>query len=167
MAEQNHDDKLLNDYLTGKSGLSEKYQQLSAGQPHPDTDAMILAAAKREAHSQPAGLSHKTSRWLVPLAIAALLLLGIGIFWQQQAPFEEAIDNKSSAAPQPETSLPSQVEKSLHANPAAEQWLDAILKLHNAGNTAKAAAEFKKFRQTYPAYTIDSDRYAALLQYDN
>lgn len=161
MTERKHNDQPLDDYLNGKSPISDHYRQLDGSQPGADIDARILQAARREAHAR------QTRRhWRVPLAIAATLVLGISILWWQQHPTTPPLNSTQSAAPSPDKSLPDQVDRSLHDNPAADQWLSRILKLQQAGKTAQAAAEFKKFRQAYPAYSIDQQRFGALQQYD-
>lgn len=161
MTEHNQNDKQLDDYLSGKSPLSDRYRQLDSLQPRAEVEASILQAARVEVSSR-RGHRH----WAVPLAIAAILLLGISVLWWQQRPTPPILNNTESAAPSPAQSLPSQVDRSLHDNPVADQWLSRILKMQQAGKTTQAAAEFKKFRQAYPAYSIDQNRFGALQQYD-
>jgi hypothetical protein len=161
MTEQKTDDTHLNVYLTGKSALSDRYQQLPADRPSAHLDNAILTAAKREIHAK----QHRL-RWILPAAIAAMLIIGVSVLWWQQFKTPVPIDNKESGAPPQESVLPQQIDRSLHNNPAADRWLVQILKLHTDGKTAQAAEEFKKFRQAYPAYTVDQQRFGALQQYD-
>lgn len=161
MTEQNSNDKPLNAYLTGKTTLSDAYQQLPADEPRVDTDVTILAAAKRETNAK-----RRHQRWTIPSAIAAMLVIGVSLLWWQQNKTPDLLSNKESAAPAQEKTLPQQVDSTLHQNPVADRWLEQILKLHQAGKTTQAAAEFKKFREAYPAYSMDMDRFAALQQYD-
>lgn len=161
MTEQNTTDKQLNDYLSGKSPLSGLYQQLTADEPSAKTDAVILAEARHEKKSKPRGL-----HWRIPAAIAAMLIVGISLLWWQQKQTPSPTDYKESAAPTRPGSLPQHIDRNLHDNPAADQWLERILTLHTAGKTAQAAAEFKKFRDVYPAYTLDTRRFGDLRQYD-
>lgn len=160
MTDQKTDETILGDYLRGKSAFSDLYQRLSANEPSAGTDATILAAAKRATSAK-----SRHRHWAIPAAIAALLLVGISLLWWQQQS-SELTTNKESAAPPSTGTLPQQIDRTLHNNPIADQWLVKILKLHNAGNTAEAAKEYKKFRQTYPAYSIDQQRFGALQQYD-
>ena len=162
MTEQNREDRHLNTYLHGKSALSELYQQVAGGEPSARTDATILAAAKRAGRAKP-----RRAHWTIPLALAAMLIIGVSLVWWQQLQLTEPDTSMESAAPAREQTLPQQLDRSLHDNPAADQWLEKILGLHNAGKTDQAAAEFRKFRLAYPAYSIDQHRFAALQQYDN
>lgn len=161
MTKHNLSKQQLDEYLSGRSALSDRYRQLDAGQPSQDIDTNILQAART-------GLSARRHRrrWVVPLAIAATLLLGISVLWWQQHPTPSALNNTESAAPTPDKTLPTQVDRSLHDNSVADQWLSRILKLQQAGKSAQAAAEFKKFRKAYPLYSIDQERFGALQKYD-
>jgi len=161
MTEHHDHDKQLDDYLHGKSSVSELYQQLSVDEPDAKTDTAILAAAHDATKSKPRHLS-----WPIPAAIAALLVLGVSLLWWQHTQTPTAINSKESAAPAQQGSLQQQIDSTLHDNPTADQWLEQILKLHSAGKTAQAASEFKKFRQAYPAYTLDRSRFGELQQYD-
>jgi hypothetical protein len=161
MTEHNAEDKRLNDYLSGKSPLSALYQQLPADAPNAHTDAAILAAAKHAHTTKPRYL-----RWALPAAIAAILLLGVSLLWWQQTQPPGLSNNTQSAAPAPEQTLPQQLDRTLHNNPQADQWLEQILKLHKAGKTVQAAKEFHRFRKAYPAYSMDLQRFGALQVYD-
>lgn len=161
MTEQNTEDKRLNDYLSGKTPLSALYQQLPADAPHARTDAIIQAAAKQAHKRKPRYL-----RWTLPAAIAAILLLGISLRWWQQTQPIVPNNETQAEAPGPTQTQPQQLEQTLHNNPKADRWLEQILKLHKAGNTVQAAKEFHRFRKTYPAYSIDLQRFGALQVYD-
>jgi len=161
MTEHNADDKQLNDYLRGKSPLSDLYQRLPAEAPNAHTDTVILAAAKHAHKTKPRYL-----RWALPAAIAAILLLGVSLLWWQQTPSPGLNNDTQSAAPSPQQTLPQQLDRTLHNNPVADHWLEQILKLHKAGKTVQAAAEFHRFRKTYPAYSMDLQRFGALQAYD-
>jgi hypothetical protein len=161
MTEQNTDDKQLHAYLRGQSSLSELYQQVTAAEPGKQVDAAILSAARAAVKSRP-----RRTHWFLPAAIAAVLLIGVALVWWRQVQPPAQLNTTQSAAPTAQQTLPQQIDQSLHNNPAADQWLEHILKLHNAGKTAQAAAQFKKFRETYPLYSLDPQRFGKLQQYD-
>lgn len=161
MTDHQQPDKDLDDYLHGKSILSDNYQQLPADEPDAKTDIAILAAARRAT----SGKSRRLA-WTIPAAVAAILLVGVSLVWWQQEQTSIPINYKESAAPGQEGTLPNQIDRTLHDNPAADQWLERILKLHNAGKTDQAEAEFKKFREAYPTYSLDPRRFGDLQQYD-
>ncbi len=161
MTKQHDQNKQLDDYLHGKSGISKLYQQLTAGEPDAKTDATILAASRHTAIIKP-----RILRWMIPAAIAAILVLGVSLFWEQQHRTPAPDNAMESAAPGQQGSFPQQLDRTLHDNPTADQWLEQIQKLHTAGKTEQAATEFKKFRLAYPAYTLDRHRFGELQQYD-
>jgi len=158
MTEANNQDKDLQDDLTGNTALSDHYRQLQSSEPGLETDRAILAAAHHEISRRP------HARWYLPAAVAALLLIGASvIFWQQPA---LPPNQHNAAAPAPDSQLPQQVDSMLHDNPTADRWLEHILALQQSGKHAEAAREFRKFRQAYPAYSLDPKRFGALRQYD-
>jgi hypothetical protein len=159
MTESKDQDKALHDYLTGNTALSGQYRRLHSDEPQQETDRAILAAAQQEVSR------HAHARWYIPAAVAAMLVIGASIIFWQQPSTPPAQHN--AAAPAPDTQLPQQVDRMLHDNPSADRWLERILKLHQSGKTAEAAREFQKFRQAYPAYSLDPERFGALSQYDN
>lgn len=161
MTESHHHDKHLDEHLRGKSAVSNLYQKLHADEPASQTDAAILAAARHTARSK-----SRRAGWMIPAAIAAILIIGISLVWWRQYQTPTPIDIQESAAPTQPGSLLQQIDRSLHDNPAADQWLERILKLHTDGKTGQAAAEFKKFRRAFPAYSLDPQRFGELQQYD-
>jgi hypothetical protein len=74
------EDKILDEYLAGKSHLSDAYKKLVIEQPDPATDLAILAASRREVHAGPqrAGTGAKRN-WTMPLSIAAVLALSVSL----------------------------------------------------------------------------------------
>ncbi|MBI1425516.1 MAG: hypothetical protein GC149_18935 [Gammaproteobacteria bacterium] len=155
MTEQNDKD------LNGKSSLSDLYQQLTADEPGKQVDAAILQAARRAVQPEP-----RRRHWTLPAAIAAILIIGVSLIWWQHANTPMVVNTTDSAAPAAEPNLPQAIDRRLHDNPAADAWLTRILALHQAGKTAQAAAQFKKFRETYPVYNLDQQRFGELQQYD-
>lgn len=166
MTEKKTDENMLNDYLSGKSRLSELYQEIPAAEPGASTDARILAAAKDARHAKLRVFELTSHNWNIPVAIAAMLLIGVSLVWWQVTETPEPEVNIRSSAPPHDPSIPQQIDETLQQNLAAEQWLDEILKLHQAGNQQQAASEWKRFRATHPGYSIDAQRHEVLLSYD-
>lgn len=67
------------------AALSALYRQLPASVPQAQTDAAILAAARRAAHARPRSLQ-RWHRWSLPLATAASVLLVLTILHRQEVP---------------------------------------------------------------------------------
>lgn len=67
------------------AALSALYRQLPASVPQAQTDAAILAAARRAAHARPRSLQ-RWHRWSLPLATAASVLLVVTLLHRQEVP---------------------------------------------------------------------------------
>lgn len=72
----------FDDYLEGRSQLSALYRETPQDGPPARVDARVLAAAGGGARSRP--------RWRVPVALAATLVLGIGLVTLMQRETPEA-----------------------------------------------------------------------------
>lgn len=161
MTKQTHQDKQHDINPRTAAAISELYRQIQADEPDAKVDATILAAAH---HSVQKKTLHRA--WTIPASIAAILLIGLSVFWWQYLQVPIPSDNKVSSAPTSSDSLSQQVDQTLHDNTAANQWLERILKLHNEGKNKLAAEEFQKFRRAYPVYSLDRQRFGELEQYD-
>ncbi len=74
------EDKILDEYLAGKSHLSDAYKNIAMDLPGVDVDASILAASRREVHARPhaAGAS-RWHKWQMPFSIAAVLVISASL----------------------------------------------------------------------------------------
>jgi len=72
-------DKHLEDYLSGKDGLSAIYAQSRAEEPSESVDKNILQAAQAAVSKNSAGSGPFSGSWLIPAALAAVLVLAVGI----------------------------------------------------------------------------------------
>jgi hypothetical protein len=75
MTERKKDDRLLDEYLRGDSPLSRAYRETGREEPPAHLDAAILAQAKAAA----APRRGSKPRWLMPLSLAATVVLSIGV----------------------------------------------------------------------------------------
>ena len=71
------------------------------GEPGPELDARILAAAQAATRPQPAARRQRRRSWIGPTAVAASLVLAVGLAWQLRAPpvptaHEQAADAASA-----------------------------------------------------------------------
>lgn len=71
------DDRELQRHLSGDSDVRRAYRSLPADSPPAALDDAILAAAHEEARRP------VRPRWFVPVSVAATILLGVGLTWQQ------------------------------------------------------------------------------------
>jgi len=67
------------EYLAGKSPVSDGYAKLGAENPPDELDARILAEAERAAKMRPYSYAGKASRWMKPVALAATVLVSFSL----------------------------------------------------------------------------------------
>lgn len=72
-------DKLLDDYLAGRDGLSRRYADTGRDEPSSAMDKAILNAARDAVPGKPGGVSPFGGNWFVPVSLAAVLVLTVGI----------------------------------------------------------------------------------------
>ena len=74
------EDKILDEYLKGKSHLSDSYKQIALDLPGVEVDSSILAASRREVNARPKPVGVEGWRkWQVPLSIAAVLVISASL----------------------------------------------------------------------------------------
>jgi hypothetical protein len=72
------DDKAFKDFLAGESGLADQYKELGREEPPPETDAFILAEARKAAKVHQLEFGPRGG-WLKPVALAATVLLSLSL----------------------------------------------------------------------------------------
>ena len=149
----------LNEYLRGDSAVSREYRKESTLMPPPALDRRVLALA-----SPPGKISK--SPCLAPLALAASVLLSMAlvlaiVFGPQKARRADDAPHFIRVAARADLS-PAPVDHRLRlysSDPprtrAPSQWLADIAALRRAGRFSEADAEFRRFRDVYPAYATD------------
>lgn len=77
----NHaEDKILDEYLAGKSHLSASYKSIGMDLPGIEVDSAILAASRREVHARPyASGTNGWRKWQIPFSIAAVLVVSASL----------------------------------------------------------------------------------------
>ena len=104
-------------------------------EPGPELDARILAAARAATQPQPANGPRR--RWIGPAALAASLVLAVGLAWQMRAPpAADAPVQATDAASADPAATPMQAFEAPPASPALE---DAPPE-HVVAQTRRAAA---------------------------
>jgi hypothetical protein len=149
----------LNEYLRADSALSREYRKESTLIPPPSLDRRVLSlAAPHETPSK--------SPCLAPLALAASVLLSMAlvlaiVFGPQTAKRADDAPRLIRVAARADVS-PAAVDRRLRlysSDPprprTASQWLADIAALRRAGRSSEADAEIRRFRDAYPAYSID------------
>lgn len=74
-------DEELQNYLDGRSRLSARYRWASRETTTPELDAAVLDYARAQAKAAPSPPQRRRSRWFVPLATAATLVMGVDLVW--------------------------------------------------------------------------------------
>ncbi|MEE8386961.1 MAG: hypothetical protein V3R65_00145 [Acidiferrobacterales bacterium] len=73
-------DRVLKEYLSGKSSLSNAYRQHANDEPSAAVDDAVRASARRELNAGRRHIINPFGRqWAVPASLAAMLLLSIGL----------------------------------------------------------------------------------------
>ncbi len=165
---QRTDDKRLEEYLRGESPLTRAYRETGREEPPASLDARILAEA-RGGKAAPRG---GKPRWLMPLSLAATVVLSVGIvlFMARQGatpvPMETApVETTPVPAAKPSAPAPKVVPKEsprFEARDAAipprqktpEKWLADIEELRKLGLHAEADEQLAEFRKRYPDYPL-------------
>ena len=77
----NSDDKLLQDYLEGKSKITDQYQKEATGEVPPIIDETILSTARFSVRANKKDSKIKTiiDKWQVPLSIAAVMVISVSL----------------------------------------------------------------------------------------
>lgn len=164
---QRKGDERLDEYLRGNSPLTRAYRELDREEPPASLDARILAQARGERAAPRGG----KPRWLMPLSLAATIVLSVGIvlFMTRQGatpvPMETAPAAKPSTpstAPAPAPKVTPKEAPRFEARDVAvspkqkspEQWLTDIEELRKLGLDAEADAQLAEFRKRYPDYPL-------------
>jgi hypothetical protein len=149
----------LNEYLHDDSALSREYRKESTLMPPPSLDRRVLSLAS------PLG-THRKSPCLAPLALAASILLSMAlvlaiVFGPQKAKRADGAPHLIRVASRAELStVPIDRRLRLYSSDpqrarTAPQWLADIAALRLAGRIREADSEFRRFRDTYPEYSIE------------
>lgn len=102
MSPEEHDEKLLEEYLEGNSELSRLYRRGADEQPAERLDERILAEARRAVSTRKRVVHSPFARhWLVPTSLAAVLVLSLGVVLLMPAP-EPVLDDGLEAPAQSE-----------------------------------------------------------------
>jgi hypothetical protein len=78
MTRRKHQDAQLDEYLKGSSALTRAYRKTAPEQPPRELDAFILDEAAKAVKPR-GGFSPFGSRWSMPLAAAAMVVLSVGL----------------------------------------------------------------------------------------
>lgn len=72
-------DKHLEDYLSGNDGLSSLYAQSTTDEPPSAIDKKILQAGRNAIEKKTGGTGPFSGSWKIPVALAAVLVLAVGV----------------------------------------------------------------------------------------
>lgn len=158
---QRKGDERLDEYLRGDSPLSRAYREAGREEPPPALDAHILAQARGEKATPRGG----KPRWLMPLSLAATIVLSVGIvlFMTRQgatpvptetAPAVEAPTPPPKVAPKETPRFEARDVAVPPKQKTPEQWLTDIEELRKLGLDAEADAQLAEFRKRYPDYPL-------------
>jgi hypothetical protein len=135
-------DKHLDEYLSGSDGLSSLYAQGRNDEPSPVVDKKILQAARNAIPEKASGTGPFSGNWKIPVALAAVLVLAVGIsitLERQTGSKSYRVERYSPEVSSPPTAKPKpakkkeaerlrqsdRVQSKQPATPAAEPMLEA------------------------------------------
>lgn len=140
--------------------VSAAYRQRAREEPPVELDAVILAAARQPRR-----------RWAVPVSIAAVVVLAVGVTLRLQ--LEPPEEDRTVARPLKPTSEPARALRERRAaagrldagDPSAaaklaaepespERWLERIATLREAGKHREADESLAEFRRRHPDFEI-------------
>jgi len=135
-------------------------------EPPAELDRVVLRQAREAIKPEEPMRVFSAPRWSMPIALAATLVLAFAVIFRAGMPQEKA-------SPKPEVTVQSisdRVESPAVAaapvvaseSPAwrrdAKSWQAEIQRLRDAGDTARADAEYAEFKRQQRAYASSPDR---------
>ena len=135
-------------------------------EPPAELDRVVLRQAREAIKPEEPMRVFSAPRWSMPIALAATLMLAFAVIFRVGMPQEKA-------PPKPEVTVQNisdRVESpAVAAAPAApgetpawrrdtKSWQAEIQRLRDAGDTARADAEYAEFRRQQRAYASSPDR---------
>lgn len=136
-------DEELQNYLDGRSRLSARYRWASRETTTPELDAAVLDYARAQAKAAPSPPPRRRSRWFIPLATAATLVMGVDLVWHLR---QWAVPEAPSRAQRAETTAATapQVTSSVAADVQAPAAVPA-----EADTVAPQVASKREARQAF------------------
>ncbi len=158
MAEKPSSDTEFEEYLAGKSPLSKTYQQTPETGPSEFVDMAILKAAREEVNKKhTGGGSGKGYNWYVPMALAASVLVAVGVIRLYST--DPAADSELIAGNGDQS---TQTDISAAGKPSPERLLDHISELVAQSKTEMAAEQYEAYKELFPDHEIDFNKYPNL-----
>src|SRR3989304_3757272 len=82
MMSEQKDNQALEEYLKGNSEISKRYRAESTAEPPAHMDAAIISAAKHALDNDKAGAGPSTTRWYIPLSLAAVVVISFSVVFK-------------------------------------------------------------------------------------
>ena len=148
----NGDDKLVEEYLKGDSEFSKLYVESDTEECPPDLREKILAQSRKEVESRPRLLNHSfVTKGVVPLAIAATVLVGVGLI--SLLPRTDSVSEYNRQEPSLIFRGGTESKSLVHEESPAK-WVAYIESLQGKGEHEEARAQLKKFVARFKDYPI-------------
>jgi len=155
MSKDDQEDRELEAYLKGDSALSKTYQALAEEEPSARLDRVIMAKARRALPRR--GAHHPFAlHWMVPVSLAAVLLIGIGLV--SLIPYESDVFAPKGLSPESDTVSPDEragrsafeMKPSTEVEVGSERRLDEVHDKVGAGKQApvRRAAPAERKQET-------------------
>jgi len=145
MMSEQKDNQALEEYLKGDSDLSRRFRAESKVEPPAHLDAAIVSAAKNALNNDKAGAGPSTTRWYVPLSLAAVLVISFSLVFRVYDQEEQQIFGKQSEMKKEKPSVLMESEPQPATAPPAvlmrdEQFTQEEIRIETDAATATRAA---------------------------
>lgn len=166
-------DAELEAFLKRRSPMHRRLSDIDHAEPSVEVDRLVLNRA-REAIETPEQPLYRTSRWALPIGLAAAILIAFTVVLNIEHHGAKVASNASPAAeaavpaPAPLTAstrsgmapqiapiaapAPEATADAANAHASPDAWLKEINRLRTAGQTADADRELAAFRAAYPTH---------------
>jgi len=133
-------------------------------EPPAELDRVVLRQAREAIKPEEPMRVFSAPRWSMPIALAATLVLAFAVIFRAGMPQEKAppkpevtVQNISDRVESPAAAPPLVAETPAWRRDA-KSWQAEIQRLRDAGDTARAEAEYAEFRRQQRAYASSPDR---------
>jgi hypothetical protein len=135
-------------------------------EPPAELDRVVLRQAREAIKPEEPMRVFSAPRWSMPIALAATLVLAFAVIFRAGMPQEKAqpkpevtVQNISDRVESPAiASAPPVAGETPAWRRDAKSWQAEIQRLRDAGDTARAEAEYAEFRRQQRAYASSPDR---------
>lgn len=158
------DDRILEEYLKGKSSLSKSYRKESVEEPPAHLDAAIITSAKNAIKKNNKITRPAFGRWYVPLSLAAVVVITFSVVFKiydektipvSNKPFEVTTGKSADLNDEDKKSVGR--EQDVGKTAGEERYRDKLKEMEIEKEESNAPAEMRKAMPLAPESVIMED----------